>query len=80
MGFRGLLELLGITLGAPPPGATVAPVECDMVLFVGSPELVLDYDDAAWVMIIEDDLPLDVASPALPMAVDDEAMNLVCPY
>lgn len=62
------------------PAGTIAPVECDLVVYVGSPDLLLDYDDAAWLIVTDEELPLDVISPALILEFDDEAMTLVCPY
>lgn len=53
---------------------------CDVTLFVGSPDWLLDYDGAVWVMGLGDDLPVGVTNPALLLAYDNKAMNLVCPY
>ena len=79
MGFRGLLELLGITLEAPPV-VILDEAICDIELPVASPDLLLAYDDAPWLVDLGDPLPLAVGSPDLLLTYDDEDLILVCPY
>jgi len=80
MGFRGLLELSGITLHAPPGGPTYAPVACDLPLDVHSPDLLLDYDGVALLVDVGAPLPLDVHSPALLLDASVSEIVLLCPY
>jgi len=79
MGFYDVLELSGVYLHGT-LGLLVGEAICDLPMAVDSPDLLLVYNSAAWMIDMGDTLPVDVASPALLLAYDDEAMNLVCPY